>query len=225
MGAKIPRPKVEGFLPPPWTECFRKPHYLKNVRFFHSFADSCIGTICHHKDFTGRVLPWETFISPRINSFHTQKRFFLARYRSPNGPHLLRVAQPIRSPENPATTVVSIGHLTPWPENPGYRTQVWDKRNNGMYLILIIAIHSNINIYTYIVLLLNIIPTRINNVSYYESVACSALRGVIKFAGWAIITSKLIPVANSSWFKSTILSTWSQQLNQFWHIVNLTHGE
>ena len=27
----------------------------------------------------------------------------------------------------PGTTVVSIGHLTTWPENPGYRTQVWDK--------------------------------------------------------------------------------------------------
>ena len=24
----------------------------------------------------------------------------------------------------------SIGHLTPWPENPGYRTQVWD---NSLY--------------------------------------------------------------------------------------------
>ena len=31
-----------------------------------------------------------------------------------------------KSPENPGPTVVSIGHLTPWPENPGYRTQVWD---------------------------------------------------------------------------------------------------
>ena len=31
---------------------------------------------------------------------------------------------------NPGTTVVSIGHLTPWPENPGYRTQVWDKAKN-----------------------------------------------------------------------------------------------
>ena len=91
------------------------PLFIKNVRFFHSFADSCIGTICHHKDFTGRVLTWETFISPRNNSFHTQRRFFLSRYRSPNGPHLLRMAQPIRSPENPGTTVVSIGHLTPWP--------------------------------------------------------------------------------------------------------------
>ena len=36
------------------------------------------------------------------------------------------MVQPIRSPENSGTTVVSIGHLTPWPENPGYRTQVWD---------------------------------------------------------------------------------------------------
>ena len=43
-----------------------------------------------------------------------------------NGPHLLWMVQPIRSPENPGTTVVSFGHLTPWPENPGYRTQVWD---------------------------------------------------------------------------------------------------
>ena len=71
----------------------------KIVRFFHSFVDSCIGTICHHKDFTGRVLLWENFISPRNNLFHTQKIFFLARYISPNGPHLLRMAQPIRSPE------------------------------------------------------------------------------------------------------------------------------
>ena len=51
----------------------------KIVRFFHSFVDSCIETICHHEDFTGRVLLWENFISPRNNLFHTQKRFFLAR--------------------------------------------------------------------------------------------------------------------------------------------------
>ena len=106
--------------------CFRKSHCWKSIRFFHSFVDSCIGTICHHKDFTGRVLLWENFISPRNNLFHTQRRFFLARYRSPNGPHLLRMVQPIRSLENPGTTVVSIGHLTPWPQNPGYCTQVWD---------------------------------------------------------------------------------------------------
>ena len=87
-------------------------------------------TICHHKGFTGRVLLWENFISPRDNLFHTQRRFLLARYRSPNGPYLLRMVQPIRSRENPGTTMVSIGHLTPWPENPGYRTQVWDK--NGL---------------------------------------------------------------------------------------------
>ena len=79
--------------------CFRMSHYLKNVRFFHSFVESCIGTICHHKDFTGRVLLWENFISHRNNLIHTQRIFFLARYRSPNGPHLLWMVQPIRSPE------------------------------------------------------------------------------------------------------------------------------
>ena len=100
------------------------PLLKKLLEFFHSFVDTCIGTICHHKDFTGWVLLWENFISPRNNLFHTQRRFFSL---SPNGPHLLRMVQPIRSPENPGTTVVSIGHLTPWPENPGYSTQVWDK--------------------------------------------------------------------------------------------------
>ena len=50
----------------------------------------------------------------------------LEMYKSPHRPHLPRVLQPIRSPENPGTTVVSIGHWTPWPENPGYRTQVLD---------------------------------------------------------------------------------------------------
>ena len=41
------------------------------------------------------------------------------------------MVQPVRSPDNPGTTVVSIGHLTPWPEKPGYRTQVWDNENYG----------------------------------------------------------------------------------------------
>ena len=84
--------------------CFRNSHYLKNVRFFLSFVDSRRGTICHHKDFTGRVLLWENFISPRNNLFHA-KKFFLTSYRSPNGPHLRREVQPIISPENPGTTV------------------------------------------------------------------------------------------------------------------------
>ena len=70
----------------------------------------------------------KTLFHPKTTYSHTKIRFFLGRYRSPNGPHLFRMVQPIRSPENPGTTVVSIGHLTPWPENPGYRTQVWDKR-------------------------------------------------------------------------------------------------
>ena len=116
--------------------CFRKSHYLKkNVRFFYSFVDSCIGTICHHKDFIGRVLLGKTLFHPETTYFTHKEDFFLARYRSPNGPHWLWMVQPIRSPENPGTTVVSIGHLTPWHENPGYRTQVWDNANNRIALI------------------------------------------------------------------------------------------
>ena len=42
------------------------------------------------------------------------------------------MVQPIRSPGNPGTAVVSIGHLTPWPENPGYRTKVWDKTHTSI---------------------------------------------------------------------------------------------
>ena len=45
------------------------------------------------------------------------------------------MVQPIRSPENPGTTVVSIVHLTPWPENPWYRTQVWDNDNDKLIII------------------------------------------------------------------------------------------
>ena len=89
------------------------PIISKIVRFFHSFVNSCIGTICHHKDFTGRVLLWENFISPRKNLFHTQKNMFYGKVQ------ILRMVQPIRSPENPGTNVVSNEHLTPWPENPG----------------------------------------------------------------------------------------------------------
>ena len=51
------------------------PIISKIVRFFHSFVDSCIWTICHHKDFTGGVVLWENFISARNNLFHTQRRF------------------------------------------------------------------------------------------------------------------------------------------------------
>ena len=126
-------PKFRGIFYQSVPHCMRFYHCVpasliisKIVRFFHSFVDSYIWTICHHKYFTARVLLWENFISARNHLFHTQRRFFLARYRSPNEPHLLRMVQPIRAPENPGTTVVSIGHLTPWPKNPGYRTQVWD---------------------------------------------------------------------------------------------------
>ena len=64
----------------------------------------------------------------------------MARYRSPNGPHLLLMVQPIRSPEilEPPWSV-----LDTWPhgpENPGYRSQVWDKmpqwcERNSLFLV------------------------------------------------------------------------------------------
>ena len=102
----------------------------KIVRFFHSFVDSCTGTICHHKDFTGRVLLWENFISPRNNLFHTQKIFFSGKVHIPKWAPFAPNGTANQIAGNPGTTVVSIGHLTPWPQNPGYRTQVWDKTLN-----------------------------------------------------------------------------------------------
>ena len=62
------------------------PLFKKIVRFFHSFVDSCIRTICHHKDFTGRILLWENLFHPETTYFTHKKRFFLVRYKSPNGP-------------------------------------------------------------------------------------------------------------------------------------------
>ena len=109
---------------PLWTA---SPIISKIARFFRSFVDSCIGTICHHKDFTGRVLLWEIFISRRNNLFHTQKRFFSGKLQIPKWAPFAPNGTANQIAGNPGTAVVSIGHLIPWPENPGYRTQVWDK--------------------------------------------------------------------------------------------------
>ena len=46
--------------------------------------------------------------------FRAKRYFLLASSRSPNGLHLLRIEQPIRSPENTWTTVVCIRHWTSW---------------------------------------------------------------------------------------------------------------
>ena len=56
-----------------------RPIIQEIIKYFHLFADSCIGANCQHKDFTGRVLPWENFNSPQNNKFHTHNFFFLAR--------------------------------------------------------------------------------------------------------------------------------------------------
>ena len=58
---------------------------------------------------------------------------FSGKFQNPKWSPLLRIIQPIRSPENPGNTVVSIGHLTPWPENPEYHTRVWDNVSETEY--------------------------------------------------------------------------------------------
>ena len=119
----------------------------KIVRFFHSFVDSCIGTICHHKDFTGRVLLWENFISPRNNLFHTKKIFFSGKVHIPKWAPFAPNGTANQIAGNPGTTVVSIGHLTPWPQNPGYRTQVWDNIFN--YTVLCTDIFHRLSLYSF----------------------------------------------------------------------------
>ena len=58
------------------TVCFHKPIIWKNVRFFHSFVDCCIGTICHYKDFTGQVLLWKTLFHLETTYFTHKEDFF-----------------------------------------------------------------------------------------------------------------------------------------------------
>ena len=91
---------------------FSQDPLFKKLLDFFPFVDSCRGAICQLIDFSGRVIHWESFISPRNILFHTN--FLLTWYKSPNGSHLLREVQSIRSPENPATTMVS----QYWIQNP-----------------------------------------------------------------------------------------------------------
>ena len=59
------------------------PIILKIVRFFHSFVDSCTGTICHHKDFTGQVLLWENLFHPETTYFTHKDDFFSGKVQIP----------------------------------------------------------------------------------------------------------------------------------------------
>ena len=52
------------------------PIIKKVVKFFRSFVDSSIGTICHHKDFTGRVPLWENSFRPETTFFTHKEDFF-----------------------------------------------------------------------------------------------------------------------------------------------------
>ena len=115
------------------------PIILRIVKFFHTFVDSCIGTICHHKVFTGRVVLWENFISPRNNFFHAKKDFFLARYRFPNGSQSFRWK--ILEPRGQYSTLNPMA-WKPWISH-GYRTQVWDKISFILLLCIINEIPRN----------------------------------------------------------------------------------
>ena len=80
------------------------PLFKKIVRFFYSFVDTCLGTICHHKDITGRVLFWENFISPRKKIISHTKKIFSGKVQIPKwAPYWLRMVQPIsrKNPEPP----------------------------------------------------------------------------------------------------------------------------
>ena len=59
------------------------PLFKKIVRFFYSFVDSCIGTICHHKDFTGRVLLGKTLFHPETTYFTLKENFFSDKVQIP----------------------------------------------------------------------------------------------------------------------------------------------
>ena len=102
------------------------PIISKIVRFFHSFIDSCIGTIYHHKDFTGRVPLWEKLFFAQKQLISHIENIFSGKVQIPKWAPFAPNGTANQIAGNFGTTVVSIGHLTPWPENPGYRTQVWD---------------------------------------------------------------------------------------------------
>ena len=52
------------------------PLFKKSVRFFPFICCSCIGTFCHHKDFTGRVFLWDNFIYQETTYFTDKEDFF-----------------------------------------------------------------------------------------------------------------------------------------------------
>ena len=71
-----------------------------SIYFFYS----CMGINCHHKDFTGRVISWKKLYSHQ-NKLLQAQFYFSGKKHIPKWVPLACVVQPIRSPENPGTTV------------------------------------------------------------------------------------------------------------------------
>ena len=81
----------------------------------HRLRYSYIGTICHHKAFTGRVLLlWKLFFTPK--QLISSPKGFLAFAPSGTATQIARKSRNHRG---------QYWILNPMPENLGYRTQVW----------------------------------------------------------------------------------------------------
>ena len=104
---------------------FLMAHYLSNFEIFFDHLLTALRWKLWPLSLHGVSSLYIMIYSPQTY-FSYEKYFRLARSRSPNGPHLFRVVPPIRLLENPGTTVVCIEYWTPWLENSGYHTQVWD---------------------------------------------------------------------------------------------------
>ena len=68
----------------------------------------------------------KTLFHPETTYFTHTKKFFSDKVQIPKWAPFAPNGTANQIAGNPGTTVVNIGHLTTWPENPGYRTQAWD---------------------------------------------------------------------------------------------------
>ena len=76
---------------------FRKSHYLKKMQDFSiTLLIPANGQFVTIKTSQDEFSFTKTLYHPETTYFIQRKWFFMARYRSPNGPHLLREDQPIR---------------------------------------------------------------------------------------------------------------------------------
>ena len=76
-----------------------EPQVQKLLDFFIHLSIPALGQFVTIKTSQGEFSCGKTLFHQETTYFTQKNVFFLTRYRSPNGPHLLRMAQPIRSPE------------------------------------------------------------------------------------------------------------------------------